>query len=212
MKIINYQGFVNEIKKSETEIVWNLINSIADELKNSKDFYPYWELEKTFPKFKGIKEKINDSIIVPLHNKNKVVKKTTLEQRIVMFLMSWNEINKQKDIYINTSFKEWFYNSDVLVYRGIPDSSFKTPNLKVDDNKFVSTSIDINSAIKFTQLGWAGRSWVSEKNRNGWVLMGTIKPCNIHIFNNEAGEFEAVIQGSYTFEEYLKIEKNEIIL
>lgn len=211
--IIHFNDFINEgkIKKSELDIFWNKVNEVADKLKNKSDFSPYWELEEMFPQLKGIKSSIDRKLVI-LHNKNKISKKTSLEERIVMFLIGWYEINKHKFIHINKdNFKDWFYNGELTIYRGFPDKNYNTPNFKVDVDKYISTTLDLNTAIKFTQYGWSQRVWKDENSRNGWVLFGTIKPCDIIIYHSEGYEYECIIKGEYTFEEASEVINNEII-
>lgn len=74
----DYLNFLVEKKILKKDLVnfWTLIDQIAEELKKSSNFNPYWILEETYPQINGLNSKIHDSILIPLHNIN-VVKRAS---------------------------------------------------------------------------------------------------------------------------------------
>ena len=211
-----FDDFLNEkISKNKMDYFWDVVDRIANILKKTSNKKDFWILREEFPQLNKTMEDFRDKILVSLHNRNKVKKKTSLEERVIFFLYDWYEINNHYDFSINQnflSFKDWFFNDTITVYRGIPDRHFEVPKMNISEGNFISTTMDIKVATKFTQYNWGRRTWRDEKQQNGWILSAEIKPCNVHIFSNISHEFECVIRGSFTFTKAIKVVEGELII
>lgn len=210
MHMFTYHLYEMATKSPITPAFWEDVNRICDDILRTKgDFNTYWELEKNYHFMKGVREFIGDSIRVPLHNRNTIRKVVKPHHRIVLFIEDWYVLNRDGYNPDTLNFKDWFYTHSLTVYRGVPAGrGVLNMNIAADTHK--STTLDVEQAIRFTQSGWAGRAWRDMERRNGWVLVGSIKPCDIHIYSDEGNEKECVIRGDFQFEQALPVKKGAI--
>lgn len=218
---------------------WNDMNRVFKKMLQDKNFAEFWTLEDKYPKFVNAYQNFSDKFIVPLHNRNVVKKRISLNEKIIMYLKaaigSWgkpenllNSIAKYPDL------KTWYENAEFTVYRGIPaykeydenatdvdkmwkvnfDSARNLEKIKENmsfETGYRSFTLDIKTAIKFTQANWAGRGWINEKERNGFIFEGKIKVSDVHIFQNEGGEEECVISAPFKCNKYHLVKYGKIM-
>jgi len=186
---------------------WHDINKVVKELNNSDNFYAFWSLKKKYPEFVNRKSIFHDKIIVPLHNHNRVARRIPLLDKIMMYMTeSYNAGSLSAKTLIASmksypDFKTWFYEADLKIYRGIPKNTLHETDLEkcIQKNEFKSYTLSLEKAILFTKQGWAAKVWTGadEKKKDGYVFEGTIKPYQVHIFQNEGYEEECVIKGPW---------------
>lgn len=200
-------------KFKPTDVFWNDLDACAKQIIVDKNFYPFYEFAKKYPDIEKKRETFHDGYIVPLHNRNFVKKNVSYELKIIMylnFLNGWGKSAIADSLKQYPDFRTWFETANLKIYRGVAtfgafDEKKIAQNMEVEKGRFGSFTLDFDTAVKFTQPGWAMRAWVDVKSRNGLVFEGNTKPCNVHLFNNESGENECVMAGPYRCATYHKI-------
>lgn len=185
------------------KIPWDFLTELMNHVKGTRNWYRVWELEG-YKGFENIGD-IHDKVYVKLHNSNIVRKRVKLQWKLVMMLNMIQDMYAGKDNKNDTlnldkykSFKEWYYNSIIKIYRGIPmgydDLDISDIDTSEGTNLFKSFSLNKKTAIKFTDNRWAYGTFTGgdTSERNGYILETEIRPCDIHIFNNEGHEFEII--------------------
>ena len=210
MHITPYPLYEMVTKSSMTPEFWEDVNRICDDiLRTDGNFATYWDLEKKYPFMKGAKEFTGDKIRVPLHNRNTVRTLVKPHYHVLLFIMDWKYLNRDGHNPDRLSIKDWYYTRSLTLYRGVPIGRGAL-NMGVEVNTYKSATLDLELAMRFTQPGWAGRAWRDTSQRNGWVLVGSIKPCDIHIYSHEGKEHECVLAGEFTFDRALTVQNGEI--
>ena len=107
------------------KIPWDFFTELMNHVKGTRDWFRVWELED-YKGFENIGD-INDKVYVQLHNSNIVRKRIKLQWKLVMMLDMIREIYADKKVESDIlnlneydSFKDWYYNSIIKIYRGIP--------------------------------------------------------------------------------------------
>lgn len=228
-----------KLKPKVSDEFWNDINDIAKVVIAKKTFGDFWHLRDKYPDFIERCQNFGDNFVVPLHNKNIIKKNIKLEDKIFMYIRETVGYGAAKHLLSSMSeypdFKTWFENATLTIYRGIPasynfyeketdpakiakyakqlkedDDRKIAENMQIEANRFKSYTLNLETAIKFTQPGWASRAWIDVKARRGWVFEGKIKPCDVHIFQNEGGEEECVIKGPFECTTYHNVANGKV--
>ena len=214
-------------------IPWNLLTDLSRHVQTTRNYGRVWEL-KEFPGFENIQD-IHDKVLIRLHNQNRVMKRIKPQWKILMVLRMIREAYNDPEfdgdsLNVNNfdTFKEWYYNGEISIYRGIPcdkkltfdkdESKWicewdKLPDITPSNNIFKSFTLDINTATKFTDTRWAHGTFIGKDKtgRNGFILETKIKPVDIHIFNNTGYELEITPSNIENSINIIKIEGGEIL-
>lgn len=224
---------INESKLVKDADFWQEIDNVLKTMIKEDNFYAFHSLKDKYPKFYNLKTEFHDKALVPLHNTNRVKKRISIEEKIIMYVISmacYGHSKVLRDSYLQyPDFKTWFETAILKVFRGVPlrkeykkgdwVGDFKSNNnlelkedgMTVQPGSFKSFTLDFETAVKFTQQGWAAKSWIRPEERIGYIFEGHIKPCDIHIFQNEGREQESVIKGPFQCDKVHLINKGKII-
>jgi hypothetical protein len=225
---------VKTTKHHKEKDFWHEINRIARILVKDRNFHSFWDLREKYPDFVRIAQKFHDDYLIPLHNRNVVKKNISTDLKIYMYLRELsgglsNAKTLLKSVSEYPSFEDWFNNATIKVYRGVPKSYNKPSGLKdldkmarendarklaenanIADGQYKSFTLNIETAVKFTQSNWTSRGWIDKNSRNGWIFAGTIKVSDIHIFSNVGYEEECVIKGPFECTEVYDVVNGEV--
>ena len=152
-------------------------------------------------------------LCVRLHNRNHAPARIRPERAIASFLYDWDVLSQNGYNPRNLPFSEW-YRTELTVYRGIGFNPLYRDDLprkmSIPESRVVSTSLDRETAIDFTQAGRARGEWRDKARRDGWLLSAQVAPSRVLLFNDVGGEHECLIRGAFAFTRAERIINGEV--
>jgi len=176
------------------------LEGLARDMRKSSDFYGYWEFAKKHPTL-AVSDRDDNAysmVFVKLSNHGVVTRRIPYAWRLRMFIEMWRDIfneTRLEDLRAGMpkSFMRWL-DSNVNLYKGVAKDG------PVPSGDFVSMSLSMEMAIRFTQPGWVQRAWGNESARNGKMYKMTVRVADAWIYNQAGGEYEVVVRTPKKFD------------